>query len=207
MRAFSAKEIYKMKKETIPFTGEFEEAFGHPEWVGIWFIWGGSAEGKTRLALRLLKELARWKPTALNSLEQKASLTMANSIREENMQQCKPGRFKLIPGESMDELSERLSKPKAPAVVAIDSFQYTQMSYKDYIAFKEKHPDKLIIFISHADGKQPDGRAAKKIKYDAELKIHVEGFRAISHGRTQGEKGYYTIWKEGAEKIWGKENI
>ena len=45
------------------------------------------------------------------------------------------------------------------------------MSYKEYIAFKERHRNKLLIFVSHADGKRPDGRAAIKVMYDASLKI------------------------------------
>jgi DNA transposition AAA+ family ATPase len=139
-----------------------------------------------------------------NGLEQRASKTMQDTIREYNMQQCPRGRFQLIPGESVARLSERLLKPKAPDVVVIDSYQYTQMNYREYIAFKERHPDKMIIFVSHADGTQPDGRAAKKVKYDAELKIRVEGFRAFSQGRTIGPRGYYTVYEEGANKYWGE---
>ena len=200
MRALSASEILNMKKDTIPFTGTWEEAFGNPEWVGPWIVWGNSGDGKTSFLMQLCKELSRWRKVGYNSLEQKASKTMQDTIREYNMQQCKRGRFQLIPGESIDELSARLFKPKSPDVIVIDSFQYTQMGYRDYIAFKEKHPDKLIIFVSHADGTQPDGRAARKVKYDAELKIRVEGFRAFSQGRTKGSRGYFTVWEEGAKE-------
>lgn len=86
----------------------------------------------------------------------------------------------------------------------IDSFQYTQMSYKEYISFKEAHRDKLLIFVSHADGKNPDGRSAKKVMYDASLKVYVEGFRAISKGRFFGSVGHYTVWSEGEQRYWGE---
>lgn len=206
MRAFSPSEVLNMKKDTIPFTGAWQEAFGNPEWVGVWIVWGNSGDGKTSFLMQLCKELSEWRKVGYNSLEQKASKTMQNTLREYNMQQCKRGRFQLIPGESIADLSERLSKPKSPDIIVIDSFQYTQMSYKDYIVFKEKHPNKLIIFVSHADGTQPDGRAARKVKYDAELKIRVEGFRAFSLGRTIGERGYYTIWEQGAIDYGWTEN-
>lgn len=189
-----------MKKDRIPFTGAWEEAFGRPEWVGVWIVWGNSGDGKTSFLMQLCKELSKWKKVAYNSLEQKSSGTMQDTFRECNMQQCKRGRFHLIAGENMTQTSERLLKRKSPDVLVIDSFQYTQMSYKDYIDFKEKHPNKLIIFVSHADGTQPDGRAAKKVKYDAELKIRVEGFRAFSQGRTKGSRGYFTVWEEGAKE-------
>ncbi|MDR2935925.1 MAG: hypothetical protein LBU80_01080 [Rikenellaceae bacterium] len=203
MKALSPSEVLKMRKETIPFTGAWRDAFGNPEWAGVWLVWGNSASGKTSFVMQLCKELSRWRKVAYNSLEQRDSKTMQDTIREYNMQQCPRGRFQLIPGEKIEDLSKRLLKPKAPDVVVIDSYQYTQMSYREYVDFKEKHPDKLIIFISHADGLQPDGRAARKVQYDAELKIRVEGFRATSLGRTIGDKGFYTVYEEGANKYWG----
>ena len=103
----------------------------------------------------------------------------------------------------MVELSDRLGKRKSVNIVVVDSFQYTQMTYRDYIRFKENHRDKLIIFISHADGQSPRGSAAKSVMYDATLKIWVEGFKAFSKGRFIGEKGVYTIWEEGANRYWG----
>ena len=47
----------------------------------------------------------------------------------------------------MEELDERLSKRKSPDFVIIDSFQYTQLDYRQYIAFKERHPDKMLVFM------------------------------------------------------------
>ena len=77
------------------------------------------------------------------------------------------------------------------------------MTYRQYIEFKEKHRGKLLIFISHADDRNPDGRSAKKVMYDAALKIYVEGFRAFSKGRFFGSVGHFTIWDEGAVRYWG----
>lgn len=204
MKALSPREILKMKKAVIPFTGAWQEAFGNPEWVGTWIVWGNSGSGKTSFTMQLCKELSRWRKVVYNSLEQRSSKTMQDAIRDYNMQQCRRGGFQVIPGEPLDKFSERIAKPKGPDVVVIDSYQYTQMSYKDYIAFKERHADKLIIFVSHADGTQPDGRAAKKVKYDAELKIHVDGFRAISLGRTIGSLGYFTVYEDKAKTFWGE---
>lgn len=86
-------------------------------------------------------------------------------------------RFLLLDAEPLDQLSLRLKRQKAPDFVVIDSFQYTQMTYAQYIRFKEQHRNKLLIFISHASGKNPDGRSAKKVAFDASLKIYVEGYR------------------------------
>ena len=142
-----------MKKETLKLTGAWADAFGEPERIGVWFIWGNSGNGKSSFVMQLCKELAKFGRVAYDSLEEGAS--------------------------------------------------HTQMSYKEYIKFKEAHRNKLLIFISHADGRNPDGRSAKKVMYDAALKIYVEGFRAFSKGRFFGSVGHFTIWDEGAVRYWG----
>lgn len=39
----------------------------------------------------------------------------------------------------------------------IDSYQYTGMSFEDYLAFKARHPNKLLVIISQAEGTRPKG--------------------------------------------------
>jgi hypothetical protein len=189
----------------MKFRGAWYDAFGYPERRGVWFIWGKSANGKTSFVMQLCKELAKWGKVAYNSLEEADSLTLCNTIERYGMAALTGNEFIILPAEPMSKLSERLEKKRSPDIVVIDSLQYTQMSYRDYIDFKERHADKLLIFISHADGNHPAGRAARSVMYDASLKIWVEGFRAISKGRYIGPLGYYTIWEEGAAKYWKKE--
>lgn len=204
-RALSVSEALSMKKSTIKMTGRWAEAFGEPESVGTWFIWGNSGNGKTSFVMQLCKELAKFGKVAYNSLEEGAGLTMQNSLRRYSMADVNR-RFQILDCEPIAEMSVRMSKRKSPDFYVIDSFQYTQMSYKEYIDFKESHKDKLLIFISHADGRNPDGRSAKKVMYDASLKVYVEGFRAISKGRFFGPKGCYSIWEEGEDRYWGDKN-
>lgn len=201
-RALSVSEVLKMKKATLPLTGEWAEAFGVPERVGVWIIWGNSGNGKSSFVMQLCKELAKFGKVAYNSLEEGTSLTMKNTLQRFSMAEVNNKLLLLC--ESMEELSERLSKRRSPDFVVIDSYQYTQMSYKEYIKLKELHRDKLLIFISHAEGKFPEGRSAKKVMYDASLKVWVEGYRAISKGRFFGPKGHYIIWPEKAIEYWGE---
>lgn len=202
-RALSPTEALKMKKQTLPFTDEFHAAFGTPEQVGVWFIWGNSGNGKTSFVMQLCRELAKFGKVAYNSLEEGSSLTMQNTLRRFKMQEVNR-RFQLLDCEPMEELSARMAKRKSPDFIVIDSFQYTQMTYKAYLKFKEASRGKLLIFISHADGNNPSGRSAKSVMYDASLKIWVEGYRAFSKGRFFGPVGHYTIWPEGAARYWGK---
>jgi hypothetical protein len=84
-------------------------------------------------------------------------------------------------------------------VVIIDSLQYTGLTYSDYKALRAEFKNKLFIFISHADGRNPKGAVANSVKYDAFVKIYVEGYRAYPQSRFGGGQDY-VIWQEGAEK-------
>jgi len=205
-RAKSVNEVLKMNIPAFDFDAEWYEAFGTPEKKGVWFIWGDSGNGKTSFVMQMCKNLTKFGKVAYDSLEEGACLAMQDSLKRYAMAEVS-NRFLLIDNEPISELSERLFKKKSPDFVVIDSFQYTQMTYKQYIAFKEKHRNKLIIFISHATGKQPMGRSAVSVKFDASLKIWVEGYRAFSRGRFIGPKGYYDIWPEMAEEYWGKKEL
>lgn len=202
--AKGVREVLGMKYETMDFDGPWLDAFGRPERRGVWIIWGNSGTGKTTFALQLCKYLCRFGKVAYDSLEEGACLTMQNAFRREGMMEVNK-RFLLIDNENMEELSVRLKRQKSPDIMVIDSFQYTGMNYRQYIEFKERHRRKLLIFISHADGKLPNGRAAKSLMYDASLKIYVEGFRAFSKGRFIGPIGHYDIVPEKARTYWGEE--
>lgn len=202
--AKGVREMLSIKYDTLDFEGAWRDAFGTPESRGVWIIWGNSGNGKTSFALKLCKELCRFGRVAYDSLEEGACLTMQNAIRREGMMEVNR-RFLLIDNENMEQLSLRLKRQKSPDFVVIDSFQYTQMTYKQYITFKEKHKSKLLIFISHAKGVLPYGSAARSVMYDASLKIYVEGFRAFSKGRYIGPVGHYDIVPERAQEYFGEK--
>lgn len=189
------------KYKLFEFEAEWKEAFGCPEMKGVWFIWGGSGNGKTTFILELIKYLAGFAKVAINSLEEGSAHTMQKSFENVGMSEVS-GRV-LLCEESMEDFTQRMLKKKSPDIGVIDSYQYTMMSYREYLKFKMLMKKKLIIFISHADGKMPAGRSAKSVMYDSGLKIWVEGYKAISKGRYIGETGEYIIWPEGAIKYWG----
>lgn len=204
MRALTVKEILNKKRQTFPFEGKWADAFGQPERTGVWFVWGRSGNGKTSFVMQLIEELCKYDRVAFDSMEEGDSLSMRQKLVRHGLSKV-GSRFHLLNAEPMSDLKERLARRKSYNIIVIDSFQYTQMSYKDYIQFKEQNKDKLIIFISHAKGSLPRGSAAEGVMYDATLKIWVEGFKAFSKGRFIGPTGEFTIWDEGAERYWGTE--
>ena len=203
-RALTVKEVLNKKRQTFPFEREWADAFGQPERTGVWFIWGRSGNGKTSFVMQLIAELCKYDRVAFDSMEEGDSLSMRQKLVRHGLSKV-GSRFHLLNAEPMTELKERLARRKSYNIIVIDSFQYTQMSYRDYIQFKEQNKDKLIVFISHAKGSLPRGSAAEGVMYDATLKIWVEGFKAFSKGRFIGQTGEFTIWDEGAARYWGTE--
>jgi len=191
-----------MKKRVLGLSGAWADAFGEVEASGVWFVWGNSGNGKTSFVMQLCKELCRFGKVVYNSLEEETSLTMQNTLRRFRMDEMN-GRM-LIVHETPEEMKERLSRRRSADFIVVDSFQYTQMTYRGYLKLKGQCRGKLLILVSHADGMMPSGRSAKSVMYDATLKIWVEGYVATSKGRFIGRTGKYIIWEEGARACFGE---
>lgn len=203
-RAYSINEILNKKYKLLDFRGAWFDAFGKPEARGVWFVYGNSSNGKGSFLYQLSMELSRNGRVAINEMEEGSAKTVQDTLSRHRMEDY-AGKILIIDNEPMEELAKRLRRHKSPEFIIINSFQYTQLNYRQYIEFKEEfRSNKLIIFSSHADGKQPAGRAAKSVMYDADMKIWVEGYRAISKGRYIGEKGYFDVWPEKALRYWGE---
>ena len=204
-RAFSPKQVFSMRKETFSLSEEWQLAFGEPETVGTWFVWGNSGNGKSSFMMQLAKELCRFGKVIYNSLEEGLSLSFQEQLRRHGMQEV--NRQLLIITEDMETLKVRLRKRRCPRVVIIDSLQYTGLTFESYQELVGEFPRHLFVFSCQARGSKPDGRSACRIMYDAMLKIWVEGYRAHSKGRFFGERKYIDIWHEGAEEYWGTTSV
>lgn len=199
-RALNINDIVNYRPETIDLGEEWSVSVGNPELKGSWLVWGNSGNGKTRFALQLAKAFARHVKTVYDSLEEGLSQSMQRAVISCGMSDVSR-KFLLLDKEPIEDLSARLKKPRSPKVVIIDSLQYTGLNYERYRQLTETHRNKLFIFVSHADGKEPKGNTAKSIRYDAFVKIRIEGYRAFPMSRYGGNEPY-TIWKKGADDYW-----
>ena len=199
-RALSVSDIRRFKANTINFEGKWLESIGCPELTGTWILWGNSANGKTRFALQLAKYLAQHCRVAYNTLEEGLSKSIQDAIIDVGMDDVSRN-FMLLDKEPVSELYIRLKKKKSPDVVIIDSLQYTGLNYNEYKKLRDEFRNKLFIFISHADGNEPKGNVAKSIKYDAFVKIRIEGYKAFPVSRFGGGKEY-VIWEKGAVEYY-----
>lgn len=200
-RALSVDNLLKSNFKDIQFNDEWADLLGEPELAGSWIIWGGSGCGKTSFALQLAKQLCEFGKVLYNSLEEGKSKSFKMAVMRENMQEV-ARKIVFLDKEPIADLKNRLRKHKSPDIVMIDSVQYTEMKLPDYIALKREFPKKLFVWISHEKNREPDGRLAEKIRYDADVKIHVEGYRAYAMSRLGGDE-FYTIWDTGAAEYWG----
>lgn len=201
-RAVSVDEIYKKKFIEMPFDGAWKDFIGVPERSGVWFVWGNSGNGKTSFMLQLGKYLTTFGRVAYDTLEEGARKSMQMAIKRANMLEVSR-RFIILNREPINELKERLRKRKSPDIIIIDSYQYTGLTKREYIELKEEFSNKLFIFVSHADGKQPEGRSAKFVRYDADVKIRIEGYKAFPVSRYGGGEPFI-IWQEGADNYYAE---
>lgn len=208
-KAVSVHELLSKKFTDIPLTGQFRELIGRPEANGTWFLKGPSGHGKTTFMLQLIVELSKHGKGIYNSLEEGARKSMQDAFASLNLDRNTRNRIRLLHREPIDQMRIRLQKSRGVQFVVIDSVQYAFMTLKEYKEMQAENPDKIFIINSHSDGKKAVGSLAKRIEYDADVKIDVEGFRAFS--RSRGARGQitkpYTIWHEGAVKYWNDMNV
>lgn len=200
-RAYSVANVFDAKFRVLEFDGIWRDAVGCPELTGSWFIYGPPKNGKTSLAMELARYLTRFRRVGYNSVEEGLSLSISEAMKRVKMKEVNT-RFVLIEKESVEEMIERLRRHKSPDVVFIDSVQFLELKFSEYKRLKAQFPQKLFIYISHVDGKKPEGATAQKIWRDANVVFRVEGFRGFPVGRYGGGEPV-TISEKPADEYWG----
>lgn len=205
-RAYSNANIRSARFKVADFGGAWRDSIGMPVLRGTWLIYGGSGSGKTSFCLQLAKYLSQYGRVLYNSLEQGLSPTMQSAWIAGGMEEA-GRRIKLLDREGYDELFERLAKRQSPEIVIIDSINYLRgLRLSDYQLLSQRYRKKLFIIVAHEKGGEPKGALAQAIRYDADVKIRVEGYRAMVTSRyATAEVGGqdYIIWDKGAEGYWG----
>ena len=200
-RAHSVQNIINAKFEALEFTGHWLAAVGKPEPSGSWFVYGPPKNGKTTFAMMLAKYLASFRRVAYNSIEEGVSRSIQLAMKRVKMIEA-GGRVVLLDKEGIEELTARLDKHKSPEVIVIDSVQFAELTFAEYKMLKERYPNKLFIYVSHVDGRVPEGRVAKRIWRDANIAFRVEGFKAFPIGRYGGGTPV-VVSEERAREYWG----
>ena len=201
-RALSVDNVLNAKFNGLQFEGKWEKVIGIPERAHSWAIWGQSGSGKTTFLFQLAKYMSQFETVLYNSLEEGLSKSIQKAYKRANIKRS--DKVQLI-SESMKDLELRLSKPKSANVVFIDSVKYTRFRWADYERFCKRFPNKILIWVMHAKGREPKGALAEDIRYDSFVKIFTEGYRAfISSRYTETGDGHIDIWTEGAKNYFAE---
>lgn len=199
-QAISAETFLSKQYETISLPSALDKSLGKVELRGSWIIWGDSSSGKTTFTLKLVKALEELGITPLYiSFEEGYSSAFQRAVRRQQL-----AKTYILDGEAINQLNERLGKQRAKKIVIIDSIQHSLITKEQYKHLRENNPDKLFIFISHAQGKIPKGEVADFIRYDSDIKIRVEGYRAFPTGRLNGGGDFFDIYPE-RSKVYHQE--
>lgn len=200
-RAYSVKNVADARFNTLQLDGEWRSAIGTPELTGSWFIYGAPKNGKTTFALQLAKYLTNFRRVAYDSVEEGLSLTMQMAMDRVKMTEA-GSRFVLLEKEDVGELTARLKRHKSPDIIVIDSVQFLDLKFSEYKQLKETFREKLFIYISHVEGRQPEGNTARRIWRDSNVYFSIEGFRAFPMSRYGGGE-HIDIYPEKAQEYWG----
>ena len=205
IRAYNPREVSQKKYEVIKWDGQWRESFGRPAMNETWFISGASAQGKSSFVMQLAKKLCEYGKTLYVSAEE--GIRQSFQRRLEMFEMNSVGRkLSIIEDPDINLLKERLSKPKSPRFIIIDSFQMANWTYQDAMELIEKFNKKSFIFISQEYKSRPMGADAVRLRYAAGVKIRVSGFMALCSGRekeTAGGGGF-VVWDEGAIRYGNK---
>lgn len=196
-RAYSPRDIAAKKWVTLPWGEEWSKPFGFPAENASWFISGASAQGKSSFVMQLGKELCKYGTVLYLSYEEGVNQSFQRRMGYLKMNEVQ-GRFRVVVGESLEEVTARLKKPKSPKFVIVDSIQVAEWKYEPIVELMKKFPKKCFIFISQEKKSSPMGADAIKTRYICDMKIRVMGYKAYCMGRAIGEPGsYYTVWEQG----------
>lgn len=202
-RTLSGAQLMNLKQDLMVLGDGWEECLGGIPKVGVMAIWGHSGNGKSSAAMSIAKECGKYSKVLYVAAEEGFGASIQNTARRYDMGSLHT-RFQCSI-DTYDELMERLSKRESPHTIIIDSPQALGLKKSQFIEMRQKFGNsKLLIFVCQADGKEPKGKTAQDIKFMADIKIWVSGFKAFSHGRFYGDTGEKIIWEEGAKRAYGR---
>lgn len=201
MKLSTGKKVCARTWKDVPeMEQKWKDALGDLKLGFRLIVWGESGNGKSNFVMQMCAQLLTSLGTGLYlSLEERQGPTMQRLIERYIPEAQRPALKFPNRHPTYAELMAFLKRPRSPQWVVVDSVQYFDfVSEKRYKAMEEAFPNKCFIFVSHAKGRQPDGRVADKIRYDAGIKVFVrKDIAYIQHSRYGGHTNF-VIWEPGA---------
>lgn len=209
-RSLTIKNLLDKKPgKKVQFTNEaLKRAIGPATLRGCWLIYGAEKNGKTWMALKIAKELAKYERVVYISAEEGTEDSFTAAVIRAGL--TASDKMDVEEYMSIEQIIEKYKWPKAKNVIFIDNLTI----YSDEIKPKKLKkdlidalPNKLIILIAHEDRGEASPAVARMAKKMAKVVIHVRGLKASITSRfTPG--GEIIIDEEKSALFWGeKETI
>lgn len=138
-RAYSPGEIIARKYEPLPWGSRWSGPFGCPDINELWFISGQSASGKSSFVMQLAYELCGYDSVLYLSYEEGLNQSFQQRLIRFHMDDMR-GRFRVAIDDTLEELTERLARPKSPHFIIVDSFQVAGWTYDQVSTLVKRFP-------------------------------------------------------------------
>lgn len=197
MKVLSAQNLYAMKHTFFQFDGQWKEMLGEQPTCGSWLVYGPEKHGKTSFTLSLIKYLSNFKKVLYVSGEEGTDKLFIDTLLRAGIGPS--NRIGFLPYVPIPELNTVLKKRKSADIIVIDNMTIYMDEFKrnGIMDFIRMHPNKLIIFISHEERKEPSTSAGRYVKKIAKIIVRIEGLVAQIGGRCPG--GQVLIHEEAAD--------
>lgn len=201
-RTLTLGNIYQKKYRTLPLAGYWSQPFGEPEYNGLWLIWGAEKNGKTWFALKLAGYLSTIEPVLYVSAEEGTGKAFRDTCQRAGLGP-ELRRLHLMEYIAIEELEEKIGKRKSARIVFIDNCTIYADEFKKsgLLAFVERNPEKLFVFVAHEERNEPYTALARLIKKLAKVIVHVKGLTCMISGRCPG--GILSIDEHYSRLYWG----
>lgn len=202
MKSISVKQALSIVFKQFEFKGLWQEAFGQPETTGFWYLGGAEKNGKTTFAMMLAKYLTGFGKVLYVSAEEGFSKDIIAAMVAAGLSD-NDRNFKLLDYMPWEELNQKFESRKSPKIIFIDNTTVyrDEITRKMVLELKEKHKNKLIIFVSHEEKGLPDSALGNIWRKLSKIIIQAEGLKAIISGRCPG--GTIPVNEEKANLYWG----
>ncbi|MFC3159011.1 hypothetical protein SAMN05443633_107168 [Chryseobacterium arachidis] len=202
MKSISVKQALSIVFKQFEFKDLWLKAFGQPETTGFWYLGGAEKNGKTTFAMMLAKYLASFGKVLYVSAEEGFSKDIISAMVFAGLSDTEKN-FKLLDYMPWEELVQKFESRKCPKIIFIDNTTVyrDEITRKMVLELKEKHKNKLIIFVSHEEKGLPDSALGTVWRKLSKIIVQAEGLRAIISGRCPG--GTLNINEEKANLYWG----
>jgi len=194
MRGIGINQLLNKEFDVYEFADAWYASFNSPEKNFKALVYGLPGNGKTEFCIKWAKYLTQFGKVYYNSFEQGVSKSLQDAATRNNLKEVS-GKMIFGNKETLEEMTDRLSRRNSPKIIFIDSLDYMNFTDGQYKQLTERFPKKAFIIICWEKSQKPQSNYAKKIEYMVDVKIRVQNFKAYPRCRFGGNVPY-VIWNK-----------